>query len=284
MNRILNVCGGGGGLSKNLVIALLAVLLAGSIGFGAHAQSGRTANVEIRVWESTSDPTQNYISARPAGGSWRTLGTIPLGKGAASEYEKTSNGRFRYSDITLAVPLPETAAAAPTETPTPTTSRTAADCDTSSSRWDYTARERELRQAKRANGWFAAYSGQTVGSTREVQIDHIIPKNYACVNGAFAWTDEKVKRFVNADANLVAVLGGVNASKRDKGPADWLPTEARINYGGGDRWDYGASRGWRCQYVEAWRLTAQRFELELPARDTAALDAEWTAANCDTYR
>ena len=64
-----------------------------------------SVNIEIRVWESTSDPTLNYISARPEGGSWRVLGTIPLGRGDASAYEETSNGRFRYSDITLAVSL-----------------------------------------------------------------------------------------------------------------------------------------------------------------------------------
>ena len=114
---------------KNWIIAgLVAVIAVG--GAVAFAQSSRTANVEIRVWESTSDPTRNYISARPEGGSWSTLGTIPLGTGDASAYETTSNGRFRYSDITLAVPLPseQAAAPAPTATPTPTTADVSA-CD-----------------------------------------------------------------------------------------------------------------------------------------------------------
>ena len=100
-----------------IIVALVAVIAIG--GAVTFAQSSRTANVEIRVWESTSDPTRNYISARPEGGSWRTLGTIPLGTGDATAYEETSNGRFRYSDITLAVPLGDEAGA-PTPTPTPT--------------------------------------------------------------------------------------------------------------------------------------------------------------------
>lgn len=104
-----------------LIVALVAVIAVG--GAVAFAQSSRTANVEIRVWESTSDPTRNYISARPEGGSWSTLGTIPLGTGDASAYEETSNGRFRYSDITLAVPLPDGAARS---TPTPSPTATAA--------------------------------------------------------------------------------------------------------------------------------------------------------------
>ena len=108
-------------VTKNLVIAaLVGVIAVGGLAF-VFAQSTRTADVEVRVWESTSDPTRNYISARPAGGSWSTLGTIPLGRGEASAYETTSNGRFRYSDITLAVPLPEGASALAT-TPTPVSS------------------------------------------------------------------------------------------------------------------------------------------------------------------
>ena len=104
---------------KNWIIAGLAVaLVAVSVGAGVLAQASRTANVEVRVWESTSDPRLNYISARPEGGSWRTLGTIPL----LLTDGVSSSGRFRYGDITLAVPLPEQAAA-PTATPSPAPAR-----------------------------------------------------------------------------------------------------------------------------------------------------------------
>lgn len=101
---------------KNWIIAGLAVaLVAVSVGAGVLAQSQRTANVEVRVWEDVNDPERNFISARPEGGSWRTLGTIPL----PLTDGVSSSGRFRYGDITLAVPLPEQASA-PTATPTPT--------------------------------------------------------------------------------------------------------------------------------------------------------------------
>ena len=100
---------------KNWLIGGLVVALAVSIGAGVLAQSQRTANVEVRVWEDVNDPERNYISARPEGGSWRTLGTIPL----PLTDGVSSSGRFRYGDITLAVPLPDTPDA-PTATPTPT--------------------------------------------------------------------------------------------------------------------------------------------------------------------
>lgn len=57
-------------------------------------------NIEVRVWEDVRDPTKNYISARYEGGSWRTLGTIPL----PLTDGMSRSGRFRYGDIILAVP------------------------------------------------------------------------------------------------------------------------------------------------------------------------------------
>ncbi len=68
---------------------------------GAASQDA-TANVELRVWQRIADPLRIYVSARPEGGDWATLGTIPLPLD-----EETSSGTFRYGDITLAVPLPE---------------------------------------------------------------------------------------------------------------------------------------------------------------------------------
>ncbi len=63
---------------------------------------GPAATVEIRVWQNVGNPRLLYISARPAGGSWATLGTIRL-----PMEEISLTGRFRYSDTVLAVPLPE---------------------------------------------------------------------------------------------------------------------------------------------------------------------------------
>ena len=65
------------------------------------AEQTATANVELRVWQRITDPLRIYVSARPEGGSWNTLGTIPLALD-----QQNSRGTFRYGDITLAVPLP----------------------------------------------------------------------------------------------------------------------------------------------------------------------------------
>ena len=82
---------------------LIAVVLAGVFGLvlfaGAGAQSAPTANVEVRVWQRISDARALYISARPEGGSWRTLGTIPIDMSGIS-----GSRAYRYGDITVTVP------------------------------------------------------------------------------------------------------------------------------------------------------------------------------------
>ena len=93
---------GGNLFPMKRILALAATLVALVVATGVAAQSGSTASVEVRVWQRISDAQALYISARPEGGSWRTLGTIPLGRGEASAYQTTSNGRWRYSDITIA--------------------------------------------------------------------------------------------------------------------------------------------------------------------------------------
>ena len=91
---------------------LLATLAAVAIGAVAIAQeeppdptpdpaAETTANVEVRVWQDVRDALRIYISARPEAGSWATLGTIPL----PLDDGHSSNGRFRYGDIVVAVPV-----------------------------------------------------------------------------------------------------------------------------------------------------------------------------------
>ena len=93
---------------KLRIAALLAVLAAAVGSAVAIAQeeppipaTETTANVEVRVWQNVRDARSIYISARPEGGSWATLGTIPL----PLDDGHSSNGRFRYGDITVVVPV-----------------------------------------------------------------------------------------------------------------------------------------------------------------------------------
>ena len=86
---------------KVLLVALAG--LAGIIGLaaGASAQDPRTATIELRVWQHRQDASSIHISARPAGGSWGTLGTIPL----PLDDGISQSGRWRFGDVAISVPL-----------------------------------------------------------------------------------------------------------------------------------------------------------------------------------
>ena len=91
-----------------IVGALLLLAVAAAPG-SAIAQSqtaaGDTVRIELRVWQDIEDDLGISVSARPADGSWQTLGVIPL----PLDDGHSSSGHFRYGDITLAVPLTERA-------------------------------------------------------------------------------------------------------------------------------------------------------------------------------
>lgn len=95
---------------KRLTVVVLAALLGVVVVAVGSAQVERTATVEVRVWQNVGDLEDIRISARPAGGSWRTLGTIPLPLD-----QTTDSGTFAYGDIDLDVPLPGRAVPATVE-------------------------------------------------------------------------------------------------------------------------------------------------------------------------
>ena len=82
-----------------LAVAFVALAVISGGGYTIYVNAQSTANVEVRVWQRVSDASALYISARPEGGSWATLGTIPLDMTGRS-----STGAYRYGDIALSVP------------------------------------------------------------------------------------------------------------------------------------------------------------------------------------
>ena len=67
------------------VVAMVALALVLTLAWGAKvASDDPTSNnsipdeIEIRVWQHTENPFEVHVSARPAGGSWDTLGTFEL--------------------------------------------------------------------------------------------------------------------------------------------------------------------------------------------------------------
>ena len=82
------------------MLAVVAGLAMAGVADGV-AQDTPSVRIEVRVWQHVTDDRDIHISARPADGSWRTVGTIalPLDDGSSP------TGRYRFGDIALDVPL-----------------------------------------------------------------------------------------------------------------------------------------------------------------------------------
>ena len=87
-------------LARVLTPCLLALSFITLLFLTATAQDTPTANVEVRVWQSTQDPESLYVSARPEGGDWGVLGTIPLDMDGLNSRET-----YRYGGLIVEVPL-----------------------------------------------------------------------------------------------------------------------------------------------------------------------------------
>ena len=87
--------------SRQLALPLILGLIAAGLVGVAVAQTDSGTAAEVRVWQATDDPLSIHVSARATGGSWDTLGTVPL----ALDGGLSRDGRYRYGDF--AVPAAE---------------------------------------------------------------------------------------------------------------------------------------------------------------------------------
>ena len=95
-----------GRAGTGLVLWLGILVVAAGLGIAGtavvNAQDTPAVGIEVRVWQHVEDDRDLYISARQEGGSWGTLGTIPLPLDDGS----SPSGRHRYGNIALGVYLP----------------------------------------------------------------------------------------------------------------------------------------------------------------------------------
>ncbi|WP_226358679.1 HNH endonuclease family protein [Pseudonocardia sp. ICBG601] len=103
------------------------------------------------------------------------------------------------------------------------------------------------------------YSGQTVtGSSRQIDIDHVVPLALAHRTGAHAWTDQQREVFANDPDNLRATTAAVNRAKSDHGPEHWMPQVDA------------------CAYAHDFARVATRYQLTVTAARASALQQACT--------
>ena len=105
------------------------------------------------------------------------------------------------------------------------------------------------------------YSGEKieftrgVGSSLDVQIDHVVALSNAWQTGAFKLTYEKRLAFANDPINLLAVQGRLNSQKGDGDAATWLPPLKTI----------------RCAYVAQQIVVKAKYGLWVTPPEKAAM-------------
>lgn len=99
--------------------------------------------------------------------------------------------------------------------------------------------------------WIDPYTGKTVKSIKELDIDHIVPLSYANEHGASKWAPAKKEQFANDLENLVAVSLRENRSKGAKGPSEYMPPNAK----------YG------CEYVGKFVNIVNKYNLSITSQD-----------------
>ena len=116
------------------------------------------------------------------------------------------------------------------------------------------------------------YSGEKisfvrgVGSSMDVQIDHVVALSNAWQTGAFKLTFEKRREFANDPLNLVAVKGRLNSQKGDGDAATWLPPRKDI----------------RCAYVAQQIVVKAKYKLWVTPAEKAAMVA--LLAKCPGFK
>jgi hypothetical protein len=106
--------------------------------------------------------------------------------------------------------------------------------------------------------WYSPYDGRTYTNPARLQIDHMVPLSEAWQSGAYRWTNTTRQRFANDlgySRSLMAVTAGVNMSKGDRQPGEWLPPR----------------RAYVCRYVADWIAVKWRWGLTVDSWEKANL-------------
>lgn len=106
--------------------------------------------------------------------------------------------------------------------------------------------------------WVDPYGGKTYSNPSDLDIDHMIPLNYAAQHGGQAWDSAKKSSYANNldyPDHLIAVEKGANRSKSDRGPSEWKPSD----------------KGNWCTYSQDWINISSTWNLSTTENDAKAI-------------
>lgn len=116
--------------------------------------------------------------------------------------------------------------------------------------------------------WLDPYTSAELTSSREIQIDHMVPLKNAYISGAYKW-DYKMRclyaNYMGFHDHLLPASGKQNMAKGDRGPEKYLPPE--LSY--------------RCQYIKNWLTIKFIWRLNMNPDEAQAIHEAVNNYNCD---
>lgn len=105
-----------------------------------------------------------------------------------------------------------------------------------------------------AGDWLSLFDGRAHTDPSDLDIDHLIPLKEAWDSGAYSWSSTQREQFANdlTDGRvLIAVTSGVNRSKGDRDPSQWLPP----------------SSAYICTYISDWIAVKYQWGLNMDSSE-----------------
>lgn len=102
-----------------------------------------------------------------------------------------------------------------------------------------------------SGAWFDPYGGETWYKAGDLDVDHIVPLQYAHEHGAANWPESRKQEFANDLDNWLPVAASLNRSKGAKGPTEWMPP----------RHEY------RCEYLARFDGIMVKYGLNYPSSE-----------------
>lgn len=93
--------------------------------------------------------------------------------------------------------------------------------------------------------WYDLYSGETFTTSKDLDLDHIVPLKFAHGHGGSNWSRERKAKFANDIDNLILAKASLNRQKGAKGIDEWLPP----NF------------SYRCAYIARFNAVMSKYEL-----------------------
>ncbi|MCE3010796.1 MAG: HNH endonuclease family protein [Proteobacteria bacterium] len=116
--------------------------------------------------------------------------------------------------------------------------------------------------------WKDPYTGETLYTSQEIQIDHFVPLKHAYISGAHKWSPQRRCHYANFMANryhLISVEASENMKKSDGAPDEYVPPNQK----------------YVCKYIENWLKIKLTWNLVLFTEEVEAIENAIHEHQCD---